>query len=242
MSATLSTIDHHRIHYDHYQKGFDKAVIIAHGFFNSKDAVLLKEFAKELNANYDVIIFDFRGHGKSSGLFYWTAQEYRDLEAMLQYAKGRYQKVGVVGFSLGAATSLITAARGQAMDSLVSVSAPADFFKIEFCFWQMDPHRDIFYNLAGEGRLGKGIRPGPFWAKKDRPIDIVGKIKIPTFYIHGQNDWLIKPWHSQELYKKTNSLKKIAIIANGPHAEYLMMTHKQQTIKLIKEWFRDTLT
>lgn len=241
MTGILLTVDRQQIHYDHYKNGFDKVVIVVHGFFNSKDAVLLKELSVELSADYDVLIFDFRGHGKSSGLFYWTTQEYRDLEAVLEYAKGQYRKIGVIGFSLGAATSLITAARSRDMDSLVSVSAPVDFLKIEYCFWRLDPYRDIYYNIAGEGRIGKGIRPGPFWEKKERPIDIAGKIKIPVFYIHGQSDWLIKPWHSQELYKNTQSPKKLAIIENGPHAEYLILTHKEKTVRLIRDWFKQTL-
>ena len=241
MSGILSTADGQQVHYDHYQNGFDKVVIIAHGFFNSKDAVLLKELAAELSTDYDVIVFDFRGHGKSSGLFYWTAKEPQDLEAVLDYAKDKYKEVGLIGFSLGAAISLITAALTDKVDSLVSVSAPLDFAKIEYHFWELDPYFDIFYNVVGKGRIGKSIRPGPFWVKKERPIDIVGKIKIPVFYIHGQRDWLIKPWHSEELYKNTQSHKKLEIIENGPHAEYLILTHKEKTVRLIRDWFKQTL-
>ena len=126
------------------------------------------------------------------------------------------------------------------MDSLISVSAPADFEKIEYHFWKLDFENDIVYNL-GDGKIGKGIRPGPWWLKKEKPIDCVGKIKIPVFYIHGQADWLIKPWHSEDLYKKTNSKKRLAIIKNGPHAEYLIRKNKKETIQLIKEWFKETL-
>ena len=241
-SGILTTADHQQIHYDHYQSGFDRVVIIVHGFFNSKDAILLKKLSADLNKVYDVIIFDFRGHGKSSGLFYWTAKEHQDLEAVLEYAKSKYRKVGVIGFSLGAAISLITTVRTSKIDSLISVSAPVDFLRIEYYFWQLDLYQDILYNTVGQGRIGKGIRPGPFWVRKERPIDIVDKIKIPVFYIHGQNDWLIKPQHSQALYKNTNSYKKLTIIENGPHAEYLILTHKEITVNLIKEWFQETMS
>ena len=240
-SGVLLTPDHQEIRYHHYKNGSDKVVIIAHGFFNSKDAVLLKELGTALGTEYDVILFDFRGHGESTGLFYWTAKEYQDLTAVLEYARKLYRKVGVIGFSLGAATSLITAARTNLMDSVISVSAPVSFFKIEYHFWQLNMDRDVLYNITGDGRVGKGVRPGPLWMKKDRPIDVVKNITVPVFYIHGQSDWLIKPSHSEQLYKNTSSPRRVSMIRGGPHAEYLILTHKEHTVNLIREWFKETL-
>ena len=189
-----------------------------------------------------MIAFDFRGHGKSGGLFYWTSKEFLDLQTVLEYAKKQYQKISVIGFSLGAATTLITASKTNLIDSVISVSAPSEFEKIEYRFWELDFENDIIYNLFGEGKHGKGVRPGPWWFKKEKPIDCVGKIKVPIFYIHGQADWLIKPWHSEELFKKTNSKKHLAIIKNGPHAEYLIRKNKEETVNLIKDWLAETLT
>ena len=61
---SVITEDHEKIRYDLYPAGFKKIVVIAHGFFNSKDSVLLQELGQELNKTYDVLIMDFRGHGK----------------------------------------------------------------------------------------------------------------------------------------------------------------------------------
>lgn len=238
---SVLTTDQHRVYYDLYCQGHNQVVIIAHGFFNSKEAMLLKELGNALNDQYDIIIMDFRGHGKSGGLFYWTSKEYLDLEAVLNFAKSNYQRMSVIGFSLGAATSIIAASRGDLIDSLVSVSAPTEFEKIEYRFWELDVENDIVYNLIGEGRVGKGVRAGPFWLKKDKPIHSVEQIKCPIFYIHGEADWLIKPWHSEELYKKTPTQKRLAIIKNGPHAEYLIRKNKEETTHLIREWFKETL-
>lgn len=241
VSGFLTASDGQQVHYDHYKNSHKNAVVIAHGFFNSKDAILLKELGQSLNGDYDVIIMDFRGHGKSGGLFYWTSKEYMDLETVLEYASKQYQKIGVIGFSLGAATSLITASKTDLIDSLISVSAPSELEKIEYRFWELDFENDITYNLLGEGKIGKGIRSGPWWLKKDKPLNLVDKIKIPILYIHGDADWLIKPWHSKALYEKTTSRKRMAIIKNGPHAEYLIRKNKEETIGLIKKWFEETL-
>ena len=240
-SATLKTTDNQIIHYDLYEHDHDRVIILAHGFFNNKDARLLKELGQVLADQYDVLIMDFRGHGKSGGLFYWTSKEYLDLGAVVNYARKHYQKVGVIGFSLGAATSIIAASRLEGIDTVIAVSAPTEFAKIEYRFWELDLENDILFNLVGEGRFGKGVRPGPFWLKKDKPIHRVDQIKCPILYIHGEADWLIKPWHSEELYKRTLAPKRLAIIKNGPHAEYLIRKNKEETIKLMRDWLNETI-
>lgn len=236
ISESLRTTDGQMIHYDLYYHGHQQLIIIAHGFFNNKDAVHLKELEQALADQFDILIMDFRGHGKSGGLFYWTSKEYLDLQAVLEHAKSYYKKIGVIGFSLGAATSIITASEVDGIDTVISISAPTEFEKIEYHFWDLDVENDIFYNLIGGGRIGKGVRPGPFWLKKDKPIQRVERIKCPVFYIHGEADWLIKPWHSEELYKKTRTKKRLSIIKDGPHAEYLIRKNKQETIDLIRDW------
>jgi fermentation-respiration switch protein FrsA (DUF1100 family) len=77
--------------------------------------------------------------------------------------------------------------------------------------------------------------------KKEKPRDVVDKIKIPVFYIHGDKDWLIRPWHAQALYDKTRSHKKLSIIKNGPHAEYLVRKNHDEFVGLVQNWLKETL-
>src|SRR6185436_5131568 len=100
---SLRTEDAQDIKYNYYQGGHPNLIIIAPGFFNSSDGLLLKKLGEELAVDHDVAIIDFRGHGKSKGLFYWTTKEYIDLKAVLKELRGNYKKVGLIGFSLGAA-------------------------------------------------------------------------------------------------------------------------------------------
>ncbi len=240
-SGQVLTTDAQQIFYNHYMSGHKEVVIIAHGFFNSKESALIKSLCEKLQENFDVIAFDFRGHGESEGLFYWTSKEYLDLQAILNYAQDKYEKIGVIGFSLGAATSIITLAKTDVARSLIAVSPPTQLEKIDYRFWGLDVENDILYNL-GEGRIGKGVRPGPFWLEKDMPINVISELKMPVLFIHGDADWIIKPWHSEMLFEKANTEKRIAIIKNGPHAEYLMREHENEFLQLIREWFAQTLT
>ncbi|MBU0635343.1 MAG: alpha/beta hydrolase [Candidatus Omnitrophica bacterium] len=243
ISASVITKDLEEIYLDHYRNKNSSVIVIAHGFFNSRKSILIRQLAQSLAERFDVITFDFRGHGDSKGLFYWTAKEYRDLEAVLDFAREkRYRRIGLVGFSLGAAISIIGLAKTKKVKSFACVSAPVDFEKIDYYFWNLDIENDIFYNLVGEGRYGKGVRPGPFWLKKDNPINLVDKIKIPILFVHGDADWVIKSWHSQLLYEKAATQhKRLVIIKGGPHAEYIMRKNEGEFVAILKDWFSETL-
>lgn len=241
LSGILATSDNQKISYDHYNNNHKEVIVIAPGFYNSKDSLLLKDLKDGLIDSYDVIMFDFRGHGKSSGLYNWTSKENLDLKAVLDYAKTKYSKIGLIGFSLGGSTSIAVCTESNIVNSLVVVSSPSQFDKLDYRFWELSLENDIVGNF-GKGGTGKGVRPGPFWLDKPKPIDLVDKITCPILYIHGTKDWVIDQDHSKKLYRRTKSRKEIKIFKNGPHAEYLLKTNPKEFIAIVKKWFDKTLT
>lgn len=236
------TEDNQRIALIHVKGGFSKVVIVAPGFYNNKDTFLFKGITEAFGKEYDVIVFDFRGHGKSSGLFSWTAYEQKDLQAIISYAKdNHYDKIGVIGFSFGAAIALIVATNHQNIDSLIAVSAPADLKSMNYHFWEKDMWEDLMLNFGIKGR-GKGVRSGNAFLKKIRPIDIVDKISpTPILFLHGEKDWLIKPSHSQRLFERAKEPKSLMIIKDGGHAERMFDVFPDQFMKICLDRFRETL-
>jgi pimeloyl-ACP methyl ester carboxylesterase len=236
------TKDSQRIALIHPRGGFSKVVIIAPGFYNNKDTFLFKKITEAFAKEYDVIVFDFRGHGESSGLFSWTVHEEKDLQAIITYAKdNHYYKIGVIGFSCGAAIALIVASNHQDIDSLIAVSAPADLGSMNYHFWEKDMWKDLLLNFGIKGK-GKGIRPGNAFLKKIRPIDIVDKISpTPILFVHGEKDWLVKPSHSQRLFERARPPKALAIIKDGGHAERIFDVFPGQFMKICLDRFRETL-
>ena len=236
------TEDGKRIAFSHFKGGFSTVIIIAHGFYNNKDTVLFRGIAGAFSKEYDVITFDFRGHGKSSHVFTWTAHEQKDLRAIIAYAKEcRYEKIGVIGFSLGAAIALLEASCHQNIDSVIAVSSPADLREIDYHFWEKDMLEDLKLNLGMKGR-GKGIRPGNPFLVKTRPIDVVDKISpTPVLFLHGEKDWLIKPGHSQRLLDRAKEPKALAIMNDGGHAERMFDEFPDQFMKICLDRFKETL-
>ncbi len=238
----LTTPDQVDISYVHYSSGRrKKAVVIAHGFFNSKNSPLLQVLKDALISEYDVILFDFRGHGESSGLFTWTSHESLDLRAVLQYAQSHYSILGLIGFSLGAATSINVLAKYDCVQSFISISAPGSFWGIDYHFWALNFENDLFYTFGREGRAGKGVRPGPFWLRKEKPIKNIESIHCPVCYIHGEKDWVILPYHSQRLFSRTKTQKVFHVIPNGFHAEYLLRQQREIIIDSVCRWLTETL-
>lgn len=242
-SLYLTTADSHRIHLRHLKKKDSKAVIIlAHGFFTHKDVPLFKTMEKMFHDYFSVIGFDFRGHGASSGRFSWTSLEPFDLQAVISFAGQQgYEKIGVIGFSLGAAVALIEASRRQNVSSLIAVSAPYSFWKIDCRFWEKEMFNDLKFNMSPGGR-GKTIRPGHPFLPKVKPIDAVARIpSIPTLFIHGAMDWLIKPHHSKKLFEKALPPKGLVIMPKAGHAEMIFEKYPKKFEHLCIEWFEKTL-
>jgi uncharacterized protein len=237
------TKDKRKIAYKHLSDNNENLVIIVHGFFNSKDSALLSYLAEHLFQNYDVVSFDFRGHGKSDGLFSWTTHEGKDLGAVLDEFQHNYKKTAVIGFSLGGSVSVNVLSKNEhKVDTFICVSAPSDFEKVDFRWWKLDIENDIGYSLlSGKGRKGKGVRPGPWWNEKEKPIDNIAKIKMPILFIHGDKDWVVDKRHSEELYSKANKEKEMLIIPNGPHAEYLLRKNRNEFCDKVDIWLKEIL-
>ena len=103
----------------------DKAVIVCHGAGRSKNSIPVVQTSQILASKYDVYAFDFRGHMESSGTFRADGDTDNDLKAVLDYVRSmNYTKVAVVGWSIGAWTALLSAARGRKIDAIVAAAPP----------------------------------------------------------------------------------------------------------------------
>ncbi|MDD5173883.1 MAG: alpha/beta fold hydrolase [Candidatus Omnitrophica bacterium] len=241
-SGILYTSDNIEISCDHYRRGFDSVVIICPGFFNSKDNRWMRKTVDMLLGEYDVIIFDFRGHGKSAGKYTWSAKEKADVDTVVNYAISRgYKNIGILAFSLGAAAAVNDAAARNDIKSMVLISCPSAFNSIDYHFWEPGMWADLKDNIDSKW-AGKGARTGSILLHKEDPINSIGGIKdAAILFINGDEDWVIKPWHSKTLYDKTNTYKKIEIIEGGFHAERLIQFHYDRMSRLILDWFSKTL-
>ncbi|OGW83253.1 MAG: hypothetical protein A3C47_02160 [Omnitrophica bacterium RIFCSPHIGHO2_02_FULL_51_18] len=214
------------------------SIVIAPGFFQSKETKTFHKLENELLEYFDVVSMDFRGHGKSEGLYTFSAYEKEDLKAVIDYSRQHYKKVGVLGFSYGGSIAILEQVEYRNIDSMICVSSPMASDKIEFKWWTPDA---IKLGIRGL-ELGAGVRPGNIFLRKTKPIDVVSSVSpIPIYFIHGTHDPTVSLKHSEYLYKKAKEPKKVKIFENGSHAEEIYRQFPDRFVEEIRNWFSETL-
>jgi len=238
VSGVLRTEDNVCIAYDQYKNGFDSVIIICPGFYNSKENRWMQKTVDLLSSRYDVIIFDLRGHGKSGGTFTWSALEHMDINAVLDYAEAEgYKDIGIVAFSLGAASAVNAVSKRDNVDGMVLISCPSSFRMIDYHFWKPEMFFDLKDNIECNWE-GKGARATHIFMPKKKPIRTIGKIEhTPILFIHGDKDWVVKDRHSRKLFDAAKTDKKLEIIKGGFHAERLVQFHPDRMQELMLDWF-----
>ena len=230
----IKTQDGVDIAINHNKSGHDEVLIIAHGWFMTKDSSYFTDMAKVFSKTFDVISMDFRGHGKSGGFYTFTSKEPMDLKAVVNYAKQQYSKVYLIGFSLGGALVLIHSAIEKDVDKVIAVSAPHSFIKIENQMWRKEAWSHSFRKF--EFIRWVTVRPSLVIGKKIRPIDIVDKIEVPTLFIAGKKDVTIHAWHSKSLFRKAKCKKHFELFENCCHAEDLFFQARERFVNTCTAW------
>lgn len=222
------------------------AIVLAHGYTACQEELL--ELAAHLQARgYNVLLFDFRNHGRSglgrqgSSIGY---HERQDICAAVRYLKRRRsidpQGIGVLGMSMGAATALLAAADCEDIRAVVADSPFAD---LREAF-----HYGIgtFYNglpvnvVAGPLLLFSEMFSGVA-VKKIRPLDVIEKIAPrPILFIHGLDDAVIHHDHSRKLYEAYSGPKDMWSVEGADHVQ-AGINHPDEYLKRVDDFFSTNL-
>lgn len=233
------TKDNINIALDHYKCGHDEVLIFAPGWCMTKDSNAFSRISESFSSDFDIITFDFRGHGKSGGFYTFTAREIIDFDAVVRYARRcGYKRIYAAGFSLGGAMALIYASKSIKVDKVIAVSAPCDFSRIENRMWKRAAWLETFKKFELSRFLS--IRPYPIPLKKVKPIDIIGRVKVPTLFVAGGKDPTVCSWHTKLLYDTALCKKKYKEYEMGFHAEDLFLYYEADFRKLCFDWLKFT--
>jgi pimeloyl-ACP methyl ester carboxylesterase len=126
----LDSLDGTRLSCSLIEGAFDRAVVVAHPAVVDSRQEQVEALAAELARDFTVILFDFRGHGLSSGRCPAGFNAVSlDMEAVVRHARSMgFASVAAAGFSLGAAASLLVMAREpELLDAVVSIGCPPRF-------------------------------------------------------------------------------------------------------------------
>ena len=223
MATTLVTEDRVPIEAIHLPGPKDLAIVVAHGFTLSWQRPNVWRIANRLNQLAGVFSFDFRGHGRSGGLSTLGDREIADLDVVVRWARELgYQRVAVVGFSMGASIALRHAGLTGGVDAVVSVSGPGRWY-----------HRGTEsmrrVHFAVEHRIGRfvtrrwlktRISPQGWKLVPVPPAEAAAQISpVPLLIVHGDKDHYFPPEHARQLYMAAREPKELWPMPGMGHAE-----------------------
>lgn len=201
----------------------DLAIVVAHGFTFSWQRHSVWRIANRLTQTGAVMVFDFRGHGRSGGLSTLGDREVHDLDVVVSWAREKgYRRVAGVGFSMGASIVLRYAALERGLDAVVSVSGPGRWY-----YRGTRPMRLL--HLAVERPLGRlvtraimhtRVNPGRWNPIPMPPAEAAARITpVPLLVVHGDRDPYFPLDHAHQIYEAAREPKELWIEHGYGHAE-----------------------
>jgi len=178
------------------KKDSNKTVILCHDYgknrlqFGEQTINLVKGF---LNKGYNVLAFDFRNSGKSGGSVTSICMlEKEDLLGAIKYARDSCgsKHIVLMGFSMGASTSLLAAAESGDVDAVIADSPFSDFksyLNDKLMNWKLP---EFPFNKTIPFFIGL------FTGTDVKNLDIEKAVKKiapkPVLFIHGTDDTIVK--------------------------------------------------
>jgi fermentation-respiration switch protein FrsA (DUF1100 family) len=179
-------------------------VLVAHGSGGSRDhATAYAAFL--LDAGFDVLAPDARGHGESGGFATYGAREADDVARWVAWV--RQQRPGTcvygLGSSMGGAHVLLAEEHAPTFCAIVSDAAYATFFeagldRIARRLPLGDGGRWLGRPAAYVGFAYVRLRYGVNLLDV-APVAAIGRIRVPVLLIHGDADRNTPPYHAAAL-------------------------------------------
>lgn len=177
----------------------ETVVICCHGHRGMK-ADMLGIGSGLWRAGHSVLLFDFRGNGGSGdGPQSLAHFEQQDVRAAVDLVKRLRPdaRIAIVGFSMGAAASILAAADDPRIEAVVADSSFAAMSEVVAAAYRRYRLPGTPFVAAADllNRLAHGYSFGEV-----RPVDRIGEIAPrPILLLHGTNDATIPHEHMQQL-------------------------------------------
>ena len=213
-------------------------IVLVHGIRGSRLA-MLRRARFLVDAGFSVVLIDLQAHGESPGEQITLGfQEKHDVCAAVEYTKKQHpeEPVGVLGVSLGAASTLLASPLN--VDAVVIEStyptieeAVHNRVHQQLGVFSFVPAKCLLIQL--EPRLGVGTNDL-------RPIDRISEIDCPVFVISGSNDQHTTAKETQQLYDRAGEPKELWLVEGAEH-ESLFAYAGEEYQRRVLSFFRKHL-
>ncbi len=188
-------------------------VIVLHGWGGNSSLML--PLARHIHeGGFHALFVDARNHGLSEHDSFSSMPRFaEDLEVAIQWARGRddVSSIGVLGHSVGAGASILSASNGSPIDALVSVSSFAH--PGEVMREQMKIPRPVLVVLLEVVQRTIGYRFDDF-----APRVRVGMVDVPLLLVHGDADDVVPVSNLYEI-AEAHGTAQVVIVPGGGHSD-----------------------
>jgi fermentation-respiration switch protein FrsA (DUF1100 family) len=196
----------------------DRVVVGLHGY-RGRRSDLLGVAASLWRGGYNVLLFDYRGHGESDGERVTLGYaETRDFRAALAWLRGRLPAawIGVLGYSMGGAVALLGAAGEPAVRAIVTDCAFCRQEELIRAEWRRRLRLPSTPAVELAERLLQRLHGFRF-----RDVDalaVVGRIAPrPLLLIHAEDDAIVPVGDVHRLYAAAGEGKDLWLIPDVAH-------------------------
>jgi len=184
-------------------------IIYLHGVADNR-ASGVGVISRFLARGFDIVAFDSRGHGSSSGdVCTYGYFEKVDLARVIDATAA--PRVVLIGHSLGAAVALQTAVTDKRVRAIVSAESFADLRTVA-------SERAYFLPaLIIDQAFRSAEQRGQFSVDAVNPAAAAASIDVPVLVIHGADDDATLPHHAEDIFRALAGHKKLMLVAGARH-------------------------
>lgn len=227
-------------------KGDNRCIILVQGtehHRNSPSINALRLGGNLVNRGFSVLLFDFRGRGESEGERSSEGdREQWDLLGAIDYVESRgipAERIGLLGFSLGAGVSILVAAQEPRIAAVVSDGGFLDYMMdlklLSIGRFYLPSWFAYLVNLAGRIFFKTNFN-------NVSPIEVVDKVEQPIFFIHGEDDPVISAEESRELFVASDNVKdRLWIVPRTEHVN-IYFKRPREYIERVSQFFNRYIT
>jgi alpha-beta hydrolase superfamily lysophospholipase len=217
-------------------------IVLVHGMWSSW--LEMASLGQDLHQNgFDVLLFDLRGHGQSDpSRLYLGRRERNDIRAVTEWAESAgfaEDRIGWLGYSMGASTLLMEAARNPRIHVAVIDSPYGDLPRLLNA--QLSKHSGLpaWFNpgILLAARLVYGVRTDDLvpiryaraWGQR------------PLLLIHGECDTIVPVDQAQELADAIGSSCLTLTLPGVDHVQ-AYQSDPENYVRLVGRFFNNHLT
>ena len=197
----------------------ERTIIMLHGYGGSMDPDL--KYVPHLHtARFNVLMFDFRAHGRSGGRISTIgALERKDVLGAVNYAVSRgSRRIGLLGFSMGGRAAILSAPLSPEVNALISDGGPARLITAI--------SRDLALRriplpvskiLAAMILIGASILSGTNLFRREPLYQAKLLINKPVFFIHGEKDPFITKNEIEKMVRDAGDKAELWSVPEAGH-------------------------